>query len=168
MLKLLRKRFIDARMSIATPESRLNDPVAKRLGYRLRRASTAMMADLGAKMGEEVSLRPVEGTILILVGANPECIQSDLGRMLGIKRANMVPLIAGLMAKGLIEKSPVDGRSFALSLTKAGEAARARVDALMDAHEQQVATLLSTQDRAELFAALALITSHFGDDASGQ
>lgn len=142
----------------------LNDPISPRLGYLLRRASSAMMGHLGAELAQ-VGLRPVEATILILVGANPDCSQSDVGRMLGIKRANMVPLIAGLVGKALLVKSPVDGRSQALSLTQAGDAMRIRVDALMTAHEARFEAVLSGFDQARLREALTIIARHgAGDD----
>ncbi|PZU56983.1 MAG: transcriptional regulator protein [Sphingobium sp.] len=134
----------------------LRDPVAMRLGYRLRRASAAMMADLGAHLAA-IGLRPVEATILILVGANPRCIQSDLGRVLGIKRANMAPLIATLTGRGLIEKSPVDGRSLALTLTLQGEAKRDKAECIMDEREAHFGALLSGQDTDALHAALSII-----------
>ena len=73
-------------MSMSPTDNRLINPVASRLGYRLRRSSSAMMATLGAAL-ELVGMRPVEATILLTIGANPGCIQSDIGRMLGIKRA---------------------------------------------------------------------------------
>ncbi|WP_313801733.1 MarR family winged helix-turn-helix transcriptional regulator [Sphingobium sp.] len=136
----------------------LHDPIASRLGYLLRRASSAMMADLGRALGE-IALRPVEGTILILIGANPDCTQSDLGRMLGIGRTNMVPLISALSKRGYLDKSPVDGRSFALTLTKSGEEARRQVDKIMDAHEERFARLIVGQDVAGLRTALALIAA---------
>ncbi|HWV12629.1 MAG TPA: MarR family winged helix-turn-helix transcriptional regulator [Sphingobium sp.] len=127
-------------------DNRLINPVASRLGYRLRRSSSAMMATLGAAL-ELVGLRPVEATILLTIGANPGCIQSDIGRMLGIKRANMVPLITGLIQKNLVQKSPVDGRSFALSLTTEGEDARGEADAIMSAHERRYTRLLTPEYR---------------------
>ena len=141
----------------------LRDTIAPRLGYLLRRASAAMMGDLGDAL-YGIALRPVEATILILVGDNPGCIQSDLGRVLGIKRANMVPLIAALAGRGLIIKSPVDGRSLALSLTPAGEAMRTEAEAMMDAHEARFHALLEGLDRAGLRAALALIARAGGQD----
>lgn len=140
----------------ADPENRLKDPVASRLGYMLRRASAAMMAGLGARLAD-IGLRPVEGTILILIGANPGCIQSDVGRMLGIKRANMVPLIAALAERELVKRSPVDGRSLALSLTGAGEALREQVDAIMDMHEARFERLLTGRDVGLMREALRLI-----------
>lgn len=157
MLIVLRNSIIAGAMDKPDrPTDRLHDPVALRLGYMLRRASAVMMAGLGAALAE-VGLRPVEGTILILIGANPGCIQSDVGRMLGIKRANMVPLIAALAGRGLVEKAPVDGRSLALSLTVAGEGLRAQVDAIMDVHEARFERLLAGKDMSLLREALRLI-----------
>ena len=131
-------------MSTSPSDNRLINPVASRLGYRLRRSSSAMMATLGAGL-ELVGLRPVEATILLTIGANPGCIQSDIGRMLGIKRANMVPLITGLIQKDLVQKSPVDGRSFALSLTAEGEDVRSEADAIMTTHERRYTRLLTPE-----------------------
>ena len=131
-------------MSMSPSGHRLINPVASRLGYRLRRSSSAMMATLGAGL-ELVGLRPVEATILLSIGANPGCIQSDIGRMLGIKRANMVPLITGLIQKDLVQKSPVDGRSFALSLTAEGEDVRSEADAIMTTHERRYTRLLTPE-----------------------
>ena len=131
-------------MSTSPSDNRLINPVASRLGYRLRRSSSAMMATLGAGL-ELIGLRPVEATILLTIGANPGCIQSDIGRMLGIKRANMVPLITGLIQKDLVQKSPVDGRSFALSLTAEGEDVRSEADAIMTTHERRYTRLLTPE-----------------------
>lgn len=134
-----------------------HDPISSRLGYLLRRASSAMMADLGARLAE-IGLRPVEGTILMLVGATPGCNQSDLGRTLGIQRANMVPLIAGLHGRGLLVKVPIDGRSHALSLTDAGAQLRNQVEAVMDAHEARFEALLDGADQTALRRVLIAIT----------
>lgn len=150
-------------MEYRTNDTGLHDPIADRLGYALRRASAAMMADLGAQLAG-IALRPVEATILILVGANPGCIQSDIGRVLGIKRANMVPLIATLATRGLILKSPVDGRSLALTLTTQGVQKRDEAEAIMDAHEARFEAMLMGQDRAGLRAALAIIAADAGDE----
>lgn len=138
------------------PASGFKDPLASRLGYLLRRASTVMMAKLGSEL-EGIGLRPVEATILLLIAANPGCTQSDVGRVLGIKRANMVPLIASLGVRALIEKSRVDGRSHALSLTPEGEVLRKQAEAIMDAHEQRFSGLLGPLSGEHLNAALRAI-----------
>lgn len=134
------------------------EPVAERLGYLLRRASLVMMADLGATLAA-LELRPVEATLLILIGANPGCSQSELGRRLAIKSANMVPLIAGLVGKGLVERSPIDGRSTALGLTDSGAAMRDAAEAAMDAHEARFARLITPSDRAVVAGALQRIAN---------
>jgi len=140
------------------------DPISDRLGYVLRRASSVMMADLGGALAV-TGLRPVEATILILVEANPRCTQSDIGRMLGIKRANMVPLIAGLSAKGLIDKSPVDGRSQSLTLTAAGRDRRDQADALMRDHEARFEAMLSSGEVDALRTALGRLMLNDASEA---
>ncbi len=136
--------------------SDLRNPVADHMGYILRRASSMMMAELGAALAQ-IGLRPVESTIVMLVAANPGCTQSDIGRMLGIKRANMVPLIAGLIAKGLVEKARVDGRTHALSLTEEGVTGNARIAAVTAAHEARFAALLGDRDSETVTAGLRRI-----------
>lgn len=158
MLIVMDNNIIAWAMNKPAASATLHDPIASRLGYLLRRASSAMMTDLGRALGE-AGLRPVEATILILTGANPGCTQSDLGRMLGISRTNMAPLISALSARGYLEKSPVDGRSLALSLTPEGDRARARADGVMDAHEARFARLIAGQDEAGLRTVLKLIAA---------
>jgi DNA-binding MarR family transcriptional regulator len=114
--------------------SRLADPLDDLLGYWLRRASTAMMADLGTSLAQ-AELRPTEATILILIRANPGLTQSDIGRVLGIARANMAPLMGGLLKRGFIQKSRVDGRSQSLALTESGIAKVGAAQMIIDAHE---------------------------------
>ena len=120
-----------------------------------------MMSELGAVLAH-VGLRPVEATILLLIGAKEGSTQSEIGRTLGIKRANMVPLIAGLTAKGFVEKSPVDGRSKGLSLTAAGIVSRNAADAAMQAHERRFQSLLSDTEVKMLRDVLARIVGEIG------
>lgn len=114
--------------------SRVPDPLEDLLGYWLRRASTAMMADLGSSLAP-ADLRPTEATILILIRANPGLTQSDIGRVLGIARANMAPLMGGLLKRGFIQKSRVDGRSQSLALTELGVDKVCAAQTIIDAHE---------------------------------
>ncbi|OYW87237.1 MAG: hypothetical protein B7Z20_05565 [Sphingobium sp. 32-64-5] len=111
-------------MDTPTCANALVDPVAHRLGYLLRRASATMMAELGKAL-TTFGVSPVEATVLAVIAANPGCMQSDVARLLGIKRANMVPIVARLLAEGLIDKTPVNGRSHALGLTTKGQRCRA-------------------------------------------
>lgn len=134
----------------------LTDPLENRLGYQLRRASAVMMADLGRLLAP-LDLTPAEATILILIGANPGCSQSGVGRSLGINRANMVPLIAALLKQGMVEKAPLDGRSQALTLTSAGRAKVEAAQRIIDKHEARFQALLHGSNRDALIAALHAI-----------
>lgn len=99
---------------MADPDLDLENPLEERLGYQLRRASNAMMTELAGRL-ETLNLRIVEASVLVLIKANPAITQTEIGRSLGIQRANMVPLIAGLMERGLVNRQAADGRSHALS-----------------------------------------------------
>ena len=143
-------------MNADKPFPQLTDPLENRLGYQLRRASAVMMADLGHSLAP-LNLTPAEATILILIGVNPGCTQSDVGRSLGINRANMVPLIAALLKQGMIEKAPVDGRSQALTLTNAGRAQVEAAQRIIDKHEARFRALLNSSNREALIPALRAI-----------
>ena len=99
----------------------LRDPLADMLGYQLRRASWVTMAALSEAL-EPFGLRMTEAITIRFVAANPGCNQAEIGRALGVKRTNLVPVVAGLVTAGLIDRSPADGRTHALRLTDAGGA----------------------------------------------
>lgn len=141
--------------------SNMHNPVGRHLGYMLRRASSVVMAGLGSSLAR-IDLRPVEATILSLIATNPGCTQSDLGRMLSIQRANMVPLITGLVARGYICKTPADGRSHALNLTAEGVAKCQEAEAVMDGYETSFAAKLALtgHNAAHLEDTLAAIMKH--------
>jgi DNA-binding MarR family transcriptional regulator len=127
----------------------LPDPFAELLGYHLRRLSQFVMADLAERM-EPLNIRPTEASVLYVIAATPGATQSDIGRVLGIKRANMAPLIAGLEARGLVSRSAVDGRSQALRLTAEGESMRARARNATRENERRSFAMLSDAERLAL------------------
>jgi DNA-binding MarR family transcriptional regulator len=97
----------------------LINPLEPYLGYHLRRISAASMASLALSLAE-LGIRPSESTVILFVEVTPGVRQSLIGKHLGIRRANMAPLIAGLEAKGLCRKEALDGRSSGIKLTRAG------------------------------------------------
>jgi DNA-binding MarR family transcriptional regulator len=97
------------------------NPLDDLLGYHLRRASIAMMADLGDRLSR-LNLTLTEVSVLQLIDANPLITQSEIGRLISIKRANMAPLAGGLISRGLVEREAMDGRSQGLRLTQTGKA----------------------------------------------
>jgi DNA-binding MarR family transcriptional regulator len=62
----------------------------------------------------------------------------------------MAPLMAGLMQNGLVEKQAVDGRSQAVRLSRAGQAAQRQVRGLMAAHEARMFASLTQAARQRL------------------
>jgi DNA-binding MarR family transcriptional regulator len=97
----------------------LRDPLEGVLGYQLRRASQATLSALSDAYEEEGTTL-TEAVIVRLVEANPGCNQAEIGRSLGVRRTNMVPIVAGLVERGLLRREAADGRTNALFLTPAG------------------------------------------------
>ena len=144
----------------------LTNSLDTRLGYQLRRASALMMADLARELAA-LDLRPAEVTALLMVEENPGCSQSEVGQALGIKRANMVPIISRLMDRDLLARDRVDGRSHALRLTPTGADAARDARARIDGHEARFLALLEKGDLAALFRSLAAIRSAHEDEYTG-
>lgn len=140
------------------PPAPMHDPLDALLGYQLRRASSVMMADLASTL-RETGLRPVEASILLVIESSPGCTQSDVGRLLAIKRANMVPLIAGLFKRDLLYRAPVDGRSQALFLSPAGEALARDARNAINTHEMRFQDLFDEAAVGSLLDGLRRIRS---------
>ena len=111
-----------------------DDPLLSLTGYVLRRASLASQAKLGQRLAP-LELRPYEATLLLLVKASPGVTQSEAGRLLDIQRANMVPVVARLAARGLIQRKPVDGRSQGLWVTRSGQSLMQKVQRIVATDE---------------------------------
>lgn len=112
---------------LAEKTDTLTDPLEHTLGYQLRRATLVTVTAL-AEAYEALDLKMSEAIILRFIAANPGCNQSAIGRALGVKRTNMVPIVAGLEARGLLLRPPADGRSNALHLTDTGKALLGKVE----------------------------------------
>jgi DNA-binding MarR family transcriptional regulator len=128
------------------------------VGYGLRRASNAVMADFMAAVGE-LGLRPALFAMLAVARENPGINQSALGRALGIQRTNLAPLIAELAARTLIERRPAAGdrRAVAVHLTDAGEALLDEAARRVRAHEARLLDGLSAAENETLRELLSRI-----------
>ncbi len=113
----------------------LVDPLEEFLGYQLRRAAFAtqtLLVDSFAAIG----VSPTEAIAIRFVRVNPGCTQADIGRAIGVKRTNMVPVVTELMAKGLLERAPADGRSHSLYLTEEGAVLLRKINKVALTHEE--------------------------------
>jgi DNA-binding MarR family transcriptional regulator len=129
------------------------DPLRDLPGYALRRASSAAMQKLARELAPLV-LRPSEASVLLVIEANSNITQSEIGRMLEIAGANMAPLVSRLEKRELVERQPVDGRSHGLELTAAGRTLCQRTKKVMKSHEDDLLAKIPPAQRATFVATL--------------
>jgi DNA-binding MarR family transcriptional regulator len=125
------------------------------LGYMLRRAQLAVFADFGDTFAG-IGLRPGQLAVLMVVDRNPDVTQTDVGRALGIQRANFVAVIDDLERRGLAKRtsSATDRRSKGLMLTAAGRRVLAHALELHRAHESRICRRLEPGGREQLLRLL--------------
>jgi DNA-binding MarR family transcriptional regulator len=136
------------------------NPFDALMGYHLRRLSVLVMADLTTRLSP-LGLKPADASVLTAIKTHAPITQSDLGRMLGIQRANMTPLIAALDRRGFIQRDAVDGRSQALRLTAEGLDIQEKSWAILQAHEAQVFGTLTTARRNKMASDLQQLWANF-------
>src|SRR6202007_1445019 len=115
----------------------LQEPLLRLTGYVLRRASTATLAELGQRLAP-MDLRPIDVALLLLLDAAPQVTHSEAAETLGLRRPNLVPIVAGLGKRGLLERKRIDFRSEGLVLTEKGRSLLARAQQIIDLHEEQL------------------------------
>ena len=131
----------------------MEDPLRNYPGYALRRASAARIADFNHRLAPS-AVTFTEASVMMVVHTNPGATLSAIGRMLDIQRANMTPLVARLEARGLIDRTPVNGRAHGLSLSESGLAMQAEVSAIVDAYEKALLSLVPKALRPHLLPIL--------------
>jgi DNA-binding MarR family transcriptional regulator len=129
------------------------DPLRDLPGYALRRASSAAMQKLARELAP-LDLRPSEASVLMVIEANPNITQSEIGRMLEIAGANMAPLVSRLEKRALVARQPVDGRSHGLELTAAGRALCVRARKVMRSNEEDLLAKIPPAQRATFVSML--------------
>lgn len=141
-------------------------PLADTIGFHLRLAQEASFAAFAWRSGA-AGLRPGRYAILVLIGENPGLSQTALGAAVGRDKSTLTPALADLERRGLVrrDRAPRDRRSYALSLTPAGEAVRGDLAAHAAAHDALLDRLLGAAERAAFLAALRRLIA--GLDAEG-
>lgn len=125
------------------------------VGYRLRRVQISAFS-LFTQFMSEFDIRPTQFAILTVIRDNPGLSQSQISDALGLKRANLVPLLDGLEERGLLVRTPslTDRRSYCLHLTDHGQQQMLAIQARHDAYEQELTASLGPAGRAALLALL--------------
>ena len=130
-----------------------DDPLADLPGYVLRRAANAMMIELSGRLAE-ADMRISDATVLLLVNSRADMTSSEIGKVLDIQRANMVPLLNRLETAGLIRREPIDRKSQAIVLTDAGHARLGAVRAITGQFETDLLGRIPAQHRPHFVPAL--------------
>jgi len=134
------------------------DPLENYPGYSLRRASAVNMSKLARRFGA-IDLAPTEATLLMVIDANPNITQSEIGKMLDIASANIAPLVSRLAERELVERQPIDGRSYGLVLTSHGARITAKAKRTVATHEDELLARIPPAQRKALLAALRTLWS---------
>jgi DNA-binding MarR family transcriptional regulator len=121
------------------------------VGYHLRRAFGAFVADYCEAM-EGTGMRQVLVGILAVVANKPGINQGAAGRILGIKRANMVSLINELVSARLVYRvvDPQDRRAFSLNLSEAGKKMLDECHGRIKEHEARMLSVFNEEEIVQL------------------
>lgn len=115
-------------------------------GFILRRAATVMMDDLARRLAK-LDLRISDATVLMLVDKRTDMTSTEIGRVLDIQRANMVPLLNRLAAADLIERRPIDRKSQAIVLTAHGRKTLTKTRRLVERFESDLLDRIAPDQR---------------------
>ncbi len=148
--------IVNSIMESALPDSPMLAPLDQLPGFALRRAAHVMMGDLSARIAT-VDMRLSDATVLLLVTNRQDMTSSDIGKVLDIKRANMVPLLNRLEQAGLIVRKPIDRKSIAIVLTPQGLAKLAEIQRVTAAFEADLIKRIPAEHRDHLMPALVAL-----------
>ncbi len=109
-----------------------------------------------------------EARVLWEIADRPGRAARDLASVLGLDTGHLSRVLRGLEEKGMIARapSPADGRQALLSLTAAGEAAFAALDARSREEVGRLVSPLSAEERGHLAASLATAERLLGGAAN--
>ncbi len=143
----------------ALDQSRLTHLV----GYAASRAALAMRR-VFAQNFAPLDLKVVEFSILMLVAANPQVNQKQLGQALDISPPNMAVTLDRLVERGWVERvrSTQDRRAMHIHLTPRGTELAARAEKIAATMENPALRALSAAERALLIELLLKVAGGKG------
>ena len=130
-----------------------------------------LLAQLGAHAAgryagrvAELELDPAQTGVLHLIAREPGRSQQALADRLGVAPSRVVGLVDGLEARGLLERrrSATDRRTYELHLTGQGQDLLQRLRQVATAHEADVTTALTADERQALVELLRKVADQQG------
>lgn len=128
------------------------------VGYNLRRAQGRQMQRFRAVF-EDLDVRPVQLAVLTILLLNPEVRQSELGKALDMKRANVVTVLDELERRKFLARRPAaaDRRSHVVHLTPAGKKLAEQLVELHTKFEQDIEKTMGRRGREQLLDLLRTV-----------
>jgi DNA-binding MarR family transcriptional regulator len=128
------------------------------LGYNTRRATLTIISRFIERMAE-FDLRPVDFSVLSLIGHNPGITSRELCNALNILPPNMVGFLKAFEKRDLIERTPhpTDGRAMGLSLTQKGQQLMQKAEVAAIESDASAAHQLSAAEQKTLMRLLQKI-----------
>jgi len=131
-------------------------PLRSLAGYLVKRVSNRAIATLAEDLSP-LGLRITEATILWVIDVNEGITASEIGRQLGIKRANMTPLVSRLTDHGYVLVCSKDGRSQGLGLTTEGYDVCGQAQEIMVNHDKNMFSMLTSKEKKQFISLLIKI-----------
>jgi DNA-binding MarR family transcriptional regulator len=128
------------------------------LGYNARRAALSIIGVFLERMAE-YGLRPVDFSVMSLIGHNPGITSRQLCSALGLLAPNLVGMVNTLEKNGWIQRMPHpnDGRAMGLHLTDAGKVLMKEAEKTASQLEIDSTPKLSVEERKTLIGLLKKI-----------
>jgi len=128
------------------------------VGYNTRRATLKILDLFMARMAA-LDLKPVEFSILCLIGHNPGLTSRQVCAELSLLPPNLARLLGGLDQRQLIERTvvPTDKRAASLTLSQAGHQLLAQAEATARQLELDATAGLTPRQRETLIGLLQRI-----------
>ena len=127
------------------------EELSGRTAFLLRLALNRAEA-MGEQAIEPLGLTGRQYGVLAMLHHGPATTQRELGATLGFDRTTTMKLMAGLQARGLVDRvvDPADRRSYRLSLSEDGEQLRARTAKVLAACDDEFSGRLSPAEVTQL------------------
>jgi DNA-binding MarR family transcriptional regulator len=123
------------------------------IGYLLRRSHNSFQAYWMTRFREsETPITPVQGGMLVVLGANPGVTQTALARMMNVEGPTLMQSVDRLEQHGYLQRvrRPGDRRSYSLQLTPLGEKVLTAIQGFLPVRDADLLDGLSPQEVAVL------------------
>lgn len=143
----------------------LFEPLARFLPYQLSVASNAVSARIAEQYRKRFALKTTEWRVMAVLGDSGPLTQRDLSQATLMDKVPVNRACSALEARGLIARAPNerDGRSHLLTLTDKGRELHAGIMPLAMKIEEELFSVLSTEERDAMRQMLARVRANAGD-----